>query len=52
VDINEAFARLDIQNVLWTYARGVDRGDLDALRVVDAYSFFAERSNDRVEAQQ
>lgn len=31
MDINEALARLEIQNVLWTYARGVDRSDLDAL---------------------
>src|SRR5262245_45191766 len=31
VDIDEVIARAEIQNVLWTYARGVDRGDFEAL---------------------
>jgi 3-phenylpropionate/cinnamic acid dioxygenase small subunit len=31
MEMEEALARLEIQDVLWTYARGVDRGDLDAM---------------------
>lgn len=34
MDINEALARIEIQNVLWTYARGVDRSDLETLTSV------------------
>jgi hypothetical protein len=35
VDIDEVIARLEIQDVLWRYARGVDRSDLAA--IVSAY---------------
>jgi hypothetical protein len=31
VDIDEVIARTEIQKVLWTYARGVDRGDYDII---------------------
>lgn len=31
MDINEALARLEIQDVLWTYARGTDRADFDLM---------------------
>jgi 3-phenylpropionate/cinnamic acid dioxygenase small subunit len=31
VEINEALARMEIQNALWTYARGVDRSDYQAM---------------------
>jgi hypothetical protein len=32
--MNEALARLEIQNVLWTYARGVDRADYETMASV------------------
>jgi hypothetical protein len=35
MDLGEALARLEIQDVLWRYARGVDRVDHDA--IVSAY---------------
>jgi hypothetical protein len=35
MDLSEAIARLEIQSVLWRYARGVDRADHDA--IVSAY---------------
>lgn len=34
MDINEALARMEIQDVLWRYARGVDRYDYDLLETV------------------
>jgi hypothetical protein len=34
MDINEALARMEIQSVLWRYARGVDRADYDAMSSV------------------
>jgi SnoaL-like domain len=34
VDIDEALARLEIQDVLWTYARGVDRADYETMASV------------------
>jgi len=34
MEMNEALARLEIQDVLWTYARGVDRADYDAMSSV------------------
>jgi hypothetical protein len=34
VDIEEGLARLEIQQVLWTYARGVDRSDYEAMASV------------------
>ena len=34
MDMNEALARLEIQDVLWTYARGVDRADYEAMSSV------------------
>jgi 3-phenylpropionate/cinnamic acid dioxygenase small subunit len=34
LEINESLARLEIQNVLWRYARGVDRGDYDTIASV------------------
>ena len=34
MDMNEALARLEIQDVLWTYARGVDRADYETMASV------------------
>jgi hypothetical protein len=34
MEVDEALARLEIQKVLWTYARGVDRADYDCMSSV------------------
>jgi hypothetical protein len=34
VDISEALARIEIQHVLWTYARGTDRADYETMSSV------------------